>query len=497
MKTNIYLILFPLLVLISSCKKQLDQTPVSSLATENFYTNNNDFLQGVNGAYSQLSAYPSQALWLGEMRSDNINATSDGNRDWDGINNFTPNITTVGFITSAWKTNFNGIYNVNNVLAALETKGSVIGSAALVTRYTAECRFLRAFYYFQLLRLYGQVPILSTVKTAQEVNTIPRSPISEVYDFIEADLSYAAANLPASFTGIDLGRATSYAAKGMLGLVYLTKSGPDYGVKGPGLNSSQYAKAAALFDEIITGSPYAFGASYTNIFSYSNENNAEVVFDVQFASSLNGAGYPSNLVPVAFWTAQGISNTFGNGYGSSTFPVAKSLVASYTTNTVSGTDVRYPFNVATTYTVSPFIKKYIDISKKGITGKDWPVNFIVLRYTDVLMMKAECILHGAPGTQADVDRIVNQVRARAGIGALANVNLATLMAERQREFLGEGLRWNDLVREGLAVSQMNTWRLADSITKINEIVPNYVIYPVPASELQTTAGLYSQNPGYN
>ncbi|MNR40951.1 SusD family protein [compost metagenome] len=71
------------------------------------------------------------------------------------------------------------------------------------------------------------------------------------------------------------------------------------------------------------------------------------------------------------------------------------------------------------------------------------------------------------------------------------------MQERQREFLGEGLRWNDLVREGLAISQMNAWRIADAITKINEIVPNYIIYPVPASEIQTAPGLYVQNPGYN
>lgn len=497
MKTTPYLILLPLLILMNSCKKQLDQTPVSNLATTNFYTNNNDFLQGVNGAYTQLSTYPSQALWLDEMRSDNINATSDGNRDWDGINNFTPNITTVAFITNAWKTNFNGIFNANNVLQALETKSSVIGSDALVTRYTAECRFLRGFYYFQLLRLYGGVPIISSPKTAAEVNTIGRSSVSDVYDFIIADLTYAAANLPASFTGTNLGRATSYAAKGILGLVYLTRSGPTYGVNGAGLNSNEYAKAAALFDEIITGSPYSFAASYSNIFSYTNENNSEVIFDVQFASSLNGAGFPSYLVPVAYWTSLGISNTYGNGYGTSTFPVSKSLVSAYTTNTVSGTDVRYPFNVATTYVASPFIKKYIDLTKKGTSGTDWPINFIVLRYTDVLMMKAECILHGSAGTQADVDAIVNKVRARAGVGALSNVTIATLMAERQREFLGEGLRWNDLIREGLAVTQMNAWRVADGITKINEIVPNYVIYPVPASELQTTAGLYTQNPGYN
>lgn len=497
MKTNRYLLFLPLLILLNSCKKQLDQTPVSSLAVTNFFTNNNDFLQAVNGAYSQLSAYPSQALWLGEMRSDNINATSDGNRDWDGINNFTPNITTVGFISNAWKTNFNGIYNVNTVLQALDTKSSVIGSAALVTRYTAECRFLRGFYYFQLLRLYGQVPILSTPKTATEVNSVGRSSVADVYDFIIADLTYAAANLPASFSGTDVGRATAYAAKGILGLVYLTKSGPTYGVNGAGLNSNEYSKASALFDEIITGSPYSFAATYSSIFSYTNENNSEVVFDVQFASSLNGASFPSHLVPVAYWVSLGISNAFGNGYGTSTFPVSKSLVSSYTTNTVSGDDVRYPFNVATAYVSSPFIKKYIDITKKGTTGTDWPINFIVLRYTDVLMMKAECILHGAPGTQADVDAIVNKVRTRAGVGALTNVNLATLMAERQREFLGEGLRWNDLIREGLAVTQMNAWRITDGITKINEIVPNYVIYPVPATELQTTAGLYTQNPGYN
>jgi len=497
MKTNTYLFLIPLLILLGSCEKQLDQIPVSSVTTENFYSNNSDFLQAVNGAYSQLSAYPSQALWLGEMRSDNINATSDGNRDWDGINNFTPNITTVGFITNAWKSNFNGIFNVNNVLQALETKGSVIGSDALVTRYTAECRFLRAFYYFQLVRLYGKVPLLSTPKTATEVNTIPRSSVADLYTFIEDDLTYAAANLPASFTGADLGRATSYAAKGVLGLVYMTKSGPTYGVDGAGLNSNEYSKAAALFDEIITGSPYSFAADYSSIFSYTNENNSEVVFDVQFASSLNGASFPSHLVPVAYWTGIGISNTYGNGYGTSTFPVTTSLVNSYTINTVSGTDLRYAFNVATAYKNGPFIKKYIDITKKGTAGTDWPINFIVLRYTDVLMMKAECILHGAGGTQADADAIVNKVRARAGVGALANVTLAALMAERQREFLGEGLRWNDLIREGLAVTQMNVWRTADAITKINEVVPNYVIYPVPASELQTTAGLYTQNPGYN
>lgn len=496
MKNTIILAL-GLTIALAGCDKQLDQQPVSNLATSNFYTNNNDFLQAVNGVYAQLKAYPDQLMFLGEMRSDNINAVSDGNRDWDGINNFSSNITTVTFISNAWKNNFNGIYNANSVLSALATKGSVIGDTSLVTRYTAECRFLRAFYYFQLVRLFGQVPVITQPLSAEEVNSIGRSAVQDVYAQIEEDLTYAAANLPASFSGSNLGRATSYAAKGLLGLVYLTKSGPTYNINGPGLASNEYDKALALFNDIINSGKYSFVSDYASIFSYSNENNKEVIFDVQYASSIDGASFPSDLVPVAYWTSQSISNTYGNGYGASNFGVTNNLKQFYTTHTISGTDVRYPFNVATTYTASPFIKKYIDASKKGTSGTDWPINFIVLRYTDILLMKAECILHGAAGSQADVDAIVNQVRARAGVGALSNVNLTALMEERRREFVGEGLRWNDLVREGLAVTTINEWVASDKITTINPVTNDYIIYPVPAAELQTKAGLYTQNPGYN
>ncbi|PTQ98287.1 putative outer membrane starch-binding protein [Mucilaginibacter yixingensis] len=492
MNKKIYILLLATAT-IFGCKKQLDQQPVSSLATTNFFTNNNDFLQGVNGVYAQLKSIPDQFLWLGEMRSDNINAISDGNRDWDGINNFSPNITTVAFISNAWKTNYNGIFNANTVLKALTDKSSVIGNASLVTRYTAECRYLRAFYYFQLLRLFGGVPVISSPLTADEVKSVARGSVADVYTLIIGDLQYAAANLPASYTGSDVGRATSYAAKGLLGLVYLTRSGPTYNVAGPGLASNEYDKALAQFNDIIAGNQYSFLSDYTSIFSYANEDNKEVIFDVQYASSINGAGFPSDLVPVAYWTSLGISNTYGNGYGSSSFAVTNNLKTSYTS---AGTDKRYAFNVATTYT-SPFLKKYIDLTKKGTSGTDWPINFILLRYTDILLMKAECILHGAAGTQADVDGIVNQVRTRAGLGSLANVNLATLMEERRREFAGEGLRWNDLVREGLAVDVMNAWIKADAVTNVSQVVPNYVIYPVPAAEIQTKAGLYTQNPGYN
>ncbi|MFL5746998.1 MAG: RagB/SusD family nutrient uptake outer membrane protein [Niastella sp.] len=495
MKRKLYISLI-ILAAAGSCKKQLDQQPVSALATINFYTNNNDFLQAVNGVYSLLKSYPEQALFLGEMRSDNINAVSDGNRDWDGINNFSPNITTVGFISNAWKNNFNGIYNANNVLDALASKSDVIGNADLVTRYNAEVRFLRAFYYFQLVRLFGPVPVIDKPLLPPAVNQVARSAVKDVYALIIDDLNYAAAHLPNSYSGPDVGRATAYAAKGLLGLVYLTRSGPGYSIDGPGLASNEYDKALALFNDIIGSNQYSFLNDYSSIFSYSNENNKEVIFDVQYASGINGAGFPSHLVPVAYWTSLGISNSYGNGYGSSTFGITKSLKNAYTTNVTSGTDSRYAFSVATTYTKSPFIKKYIDITKKGTSGTDWPINFIVLRYTDILLMKAECILNGAAGTQAEVDSIVNLVRTRAGVNALSNVNLLTLLEERRREFTGEGLRWNDLVREGAVVTAINTWIAYDALTKVNKMIPDYVLYPVPATEIQAKPDLYTQNNSY-
>jgi len=110
-------------------------------------------------------------------------------------------------------------------------------------------------------------------------------------------------------------------------------------------------------------------------------------------------------------------------------------------------------------------------------------------------MKAECILHGI-GTHGDAVDIVNLVRKRAGLTPVADVTLESLLEERRKEFLGEGLRWNDLVRSGNAVTIMNNWIASDGITTISTVVPDYVIYPVPAVEISAKAGLYTQNPGY-
>lgn len=475
---------------LSSCSKQLDQQPISDLTETNFYNNTNDFIQAVNGVYSNLTAYPSQVLWLGEMRSDNLYALHDGNRDWQGVNDFLPDITTTGFVLSAWRENFNGIFNANSTLAALRDQGEVITDADLRIRLEGEVRFLRAFYYFQLIRLFGAVPLIEVPLSADEVSTIPRTNPEEIYPLIIEDLSFAGANLPSHYSGNDLGRATSFASKALLGLVYLTRSGPTYDRLGAGLNSGEYAEAAALFDEVIQSGQFRILENYIDIFAYNNENNEEVLFDVQFMSSSNGASFPSHLVPVAFWLSEGISNAYGNGFGSSNFNVSANLISSY-----DDQDLRASFNIRLNYS-NPFIQKYIDADERGINGSDWPINFIVLRYTDILLMKAECILNGAGGSAQEALDIVNQVRQRAGAFPLVALDLEALLEERRREFLGEGLRWNDLIRSGQVLDIMNAWRVDDDLPNIQPVDADALIYPVPAEELSVKQGLYTQNPGY-
>ena len=494
---------------MAACSKQLNQQPPSSIVTSLFYSNTNDFTQAVTGVYNELRNYPDEQMWLGEMRSDNIIATSDGNRDWQAINNFSAELSSVSFITQAWDSLFNGIYNANSVLDNLVTKGGNITSPSLRARFGAECHFLRAFYYFQLVRLYGEAPIVQHVGSAAAVEKIKRSPVSDVYTLIISDLDSAIAGLPNSYTGTDIGRATRWAAEGLLGLVYLTRSGPAYpNVDGPTMGTNEWDSALVHFNNIINSGQFTFGTSYPNIFSYTNEDNPEVIFDVQYMSTNNGATFPSDLTPLGYWGGVGFSGTYGNGYGSVTYDVSKNLRASYASSAAGAVDIRDTFNILSSYptntttpiqtdTSDPFIKKYINLAKRGTAYNDWPINFIVMRYTDVLMMKAECILNGAtPGSQTDVDNIVNMVRNRAGIASMTGVALPQLMEERRREFLGEGLRWNDLVREGMAVTTMNAWIAGDSVTKDAQVIPQFVIYPIPEAEILTTNGLYIQNPGY-
>lgn len=500
---NIPIILATITCIVTACSTNLDLDPISSVTTDKFFASSNDFIQGTNAIYNDLLRYPDRLENLSETRSDNLYAVSDGGvRDWEGINAYFNDLATNPYMSEAWNTNYNGIFRANLVLQNLAERGTIVTDTTLRTRLEAEAKFLRAFFYFDLVRLFGKVPLVKKTILAAEAATIGRSPVTEVYDFLISDLQFAVDHLPATYaTAADRGRPTRFAAKGILALVYMTRSAPTYNIDGPGLGLNEWQQAADLLTDIINSGNYAFASSFTEIFSYTNEYNKEVVYNIDFtagASPSVGASFPGILVPDTYFAAIS-KNTQG---GLTIRPVSNDLLNSFESG-----DIRQAFTIQTGYTntngqveTRSFLKKYVDITKVPTISQDWPINFIVLRFTDVLMLKAECVLHGAGGTQAaDVDAIVNQVRIRAGLtGDKTNVTLAELMEERRKEFAAEGSRWHDLVRSGLITSIIPAWIEKEDVQhKIQPFSAQYIIYPVPKSQLDIAPGLYTQNQGYN
>lgn len=509
MKKILFLITILFTILATSCNKDLNQIPISQATTATFYQSPSDFIQGVNAVYSDLRGYPDRLLNLSEIRSDNIYGVSVTVRDWDPINDFSPSIVSNTYVEEAWNTDFNGIFRANTVLDQINKNSSYIGSTTLATRLQAEATYLRAFFYFDLVKYYGKLPIIDHPVLVSEANTIARSPVADVYKLIIADLQFAIANLPTTYTGVDVGRATKYAAEATLAQVYMTRSGPTYNIEGPGLASNEWGLALPLLNDIINSGLFALNTTYANIFSYSNQSpvttgNKEAIFDVMYAKGLSGtastygATFCWDLTPNGYFLSKG--DKLSNG-SLEIIPVSNDL-----TNDFPATDARKAQTIYTAgYTnagsteTRPFFKKYLDITQIPTTSRfDWGINFIAIRYTDILMLKAECVLKGAPGSQTtDVDAIVNQVRTRAGLTALTGVTLPQLYDERRREFADEGSRWFDLQRSGNLLTIMNAWIATEDVQKrINQVTANYIIYPVPQSQLDAVPGLYTQNPGY-
>jgi starch-binding outer membrane protein, SusD/RagB family len=511
MKKIIFILAIALGLISVSCDKELDQIPISQGTTLTFYNSPSDFIQGVNAVYSDLRNYPERLLNLSEIRSDNIYGVSDlGVRDWDPINSFQKAITGNAYVEEAWNTDFNGIFRANTVLEQITKNGGSINSTTLQTRLDAETRFLRAFFYFDLVKYFGKVPLIDHTVIASEASTIARSSVTEVYQLIISDLQTAIANLPASYTGVDVGRATKYAAEGLLAQVYMARSGPTYDVEGPGLGLNEWGLALPLLQDIISSGLFAFTPVYSDIFAYSKQNpatNKEAVFDVMYISgasgtaSTYGATFCWDLCPNMYFKS--IGDTKSNG-SLEAIPVSNDLISKYETNDARKTFAIHtaPYNNSGSTETRPFFQKYLDFTKIPTASRfDWGINFIAIRYTDILLLKAECVLNGAPGSQAtDVDAVVNQVRTRAGVGtpALVGVTKAQLLEERRKEFADEGNRWFDLQRSGNLITIMNSWITIDDATRkqMNPVVSGYIVYPVPQSQLDAAPGLYSQNSGY-
>ncbi len=498
---RIYLILTIFIIGFYACEDDLNQVPISSISSDGFYTSEAGFEQAVNGIYRSLSSYPERQFHLSDVRSDNIYGVgSMGVRAHEPVNNFAITLTTNEYMEEAWNSNYEGIMRANTVLDNISDE--YVSDAAKLNQLTGEAKFLRALFYFDLVKYFGPLPIIDHLVTPAEALEIGRNSVADVYDLIVSDLESAAQLLPTSYGNADIGRATSYAAKALLARVLLTRSGPVLHPDGPCLGTNEYGEALSLLNEVISG-PFDMLDDYASTFDLLNENNSDIIFDIQYQMGGLGIGcaYPGELAGSAYWRSVG----YPYAIGLETKDVSFDLINSY--DTIN--DTRFAFNVqmgyidetSNLYVEDPVTIKFSrpDPSTWGADRFDFGINFPIIRYTDVLMMKAECILQGASGSQSEVDQIINNVRERAGLDDLiSGATLDDLLEERRKEFLGEGLRWHDLVRTGKVLEVMNAWipveDVADQMRK--SINADHIIYPIPLEQMEVKEGLYTQNKGY-
>ncbi len=494
---RIFIYILSVLV-FSACTDQLDQAPISEPSAANFYRNTQDFEQAITGVYNSLNDYSGNHFYLSEIRSDNVYSPGTGVREWNPVNNFEKTLATNVLMQTAWDSNFRGIYLANTVIDYINLE--VVPDDNTRNRIIGEAKFLRALFYFDLVRFFGKVPIIDKVVTPTEALDIPRSPVADVYNLIVSDLEEAASQLPSSYS--EAGKATTWAAKGLLAKVYLTMSGPTYGIDGPGMEANQYNAALTLLNEVIASNEFSWVDDYSSIFDYDNEYNGDIVFAVQnINNNVTGDLGIGTILPTLMyheaWAR--INLPFAGGVpGDSPINPSDDYLASFEVD-----DIRDDISILLSYVDengntndNPQYLKWVSLDHVPADRFNWGINFPVIRYTDILMMKAEALLQTG-GSQTEIDQIVNDVRARAGVGPVSNVDLDMLLEERRKEFVAEGHRWHDLVRTGRVLDVMNAWEQVDDASdKIPTIVANDIIYAIHQSQLEVKEGLYEQNPGY-
>jgi hypothetical protein len=442
-------ILFTALTLslfLSSCTKDFLEIPSeTSLSTATFYKTEADFKQAINAAYAPLrNLYnaPYQGAWvMGEMHSDNtryiFNPAYRGTLDPESISDFN-NQSSNGVSTAKYTTNYQIIARANQVLAPID---GLDFAEASKNNIKGQALFLRALAYFDLVQYFGKVPLHLIPVTNREEAALPLSEVDAIYAQIISDATQAATLLPKK-SEQEAGRATSGAAKTLLGNVYVVKK--------------DWAKAETVLKEVIDSGEYALLGDYAAVFSVNNKNNSESVFEVQYKEGTEGyaSSFIYEMLPMPLTAAQvaaitGAANTQALGTEPFNIPTPE-LVAAYELG-----DLRKSISIATTTTSDgktyPYIKKLLQPhAQAGITGTNWPV----YRYSEVLLLYAEALNEQGKS----VSHYLNDIRNRAGLInslAVGQANLRTaILAERRVELAFENKRWPDLVRTGNAESVM-------------------------------------------
>ncbi|MBT6816199.1 MAG: RagB/SusD family nutrient uptake outer membrane protein [Flavobacteriales bacterium] len=483
------LVLFSFIAIsVGSCENFLDVQPRYVQDAENYFNQPSDYEMALTAAYDLLqTSYLTQ--WIGEIASGNAIAGGESVTDTEGlhqIEGMTHNAVN-NELRSIFRWNYSGIARVNYMMEFQDKidfpgKNGILGQA----------RFLRAYYYFELTKYFGDVPLVIDERLgADQVTKLDRSPRSLVYAQIESDLRFASSTLP--WSNPEKGRVDKGAALALLGKVQLYQG--------------KHAEAVISLDSVINFGGYALVADYDTLWFAANENNSETVFDIEY-SGLEGGGYGC-MVCLEGNAAAGFNGirqyvgpfySDGNSYNLPTQDLYDAFDSSDIRRDATILDLdafiaAQPNASSISYAIgggghtgfynNKYIKRQAEL---GLPDNDLtsPLNYKVIRYADVLLMAAEANVQ--EGNDGQALSYVNSVRARVNMPARVSGGsalLADIFTERRLELSGEGLHFWDLLRSGQA---------AQSITNFQ--VGKHEIFPIPQVEIDLAGGIWSQNSGY-
>jgi starch-binding outer membrane protein, SusD/RagB family len=491
-------------VYLACNKKKLDIPPPSQ-SEAGFFNTEYEFRTAVIGAYASLTDYYSSAgagfggdamlqAWF--LPGDDLTSGDEQAFEvFKGIN------TSNGKLSNFFRSSYIIAGRANKIMAKLETNGSVFTTPGLKNNVQGEMLFLRGFVHYMLWNVFGTAPLDTVDVTSVSQFNPPSSKGTELLDQSIKDFARAATLLPAAWDGGDKGRVTANSAFGMLGkaLVFrgtVSKTVPDF-------------QAAIVAFNQITGA--SLTANFNDNFDYTKENNSESLFEFQAGHDISGGdnawlGNDACDCGVASSYFQMFYQGDGTYMGGNLYLPTQKLIDAFD---AADPRVGVTFNAAKTQ-----IEKYVKVKSGAVSAG--AVNSVnnhrVLRYADVILLKAEAILKSG-GAPADAIALLNTVRTRARqmvVGGTVPANLSVaetnptvimgwIMDERLRELAAEGHRWFDLRRWHLAGTiDLNNAFFSSAQTKINydeKSDDHYLYFPIPESETSKNPNIL-QNPGY-
>jgi hypothetical protein len=472
-------------VLMMSCSKDFIRiNPISTVSIDVLYKTDKDYADALVGVYSVFQDEYSNFWQYGDVRGDDTRSGLVSNLSVSDMDKFILN-NDAGVLLSSWQNNYNIINRANNILAKIEK-----ADAAVIKnkdQYIGEAKFLRSLAYFNLVRIFGDVPMVTVNVSIDDAYKTGREKVDKIYDeLIIKDLQDAAKKLPVKYATTDVGKATQGAAKSLLGKVYLTRK--------------DFTNAEATLKEVTTLG-YALLKNFNDLFDYTkDEHHSEYIYDIEYEQGLNEGSIFTTQFSLSFQGAGVLANVMATAYG---LPPAgggdqgcptDGLFAAY-----DPADLRKDISVAkgltyngvytpiSTTGIGSFTKKYLTSMTRA---NDSRANWKVIRYADVLLMYAEALNENGKTNEALT--FLNQVRTRAGLPGYTNISKddarEKIIQERRFELYMEGHRWFDLVRTGRAYT----------VCQPLGMKPYMTVFPIPQTQIEiiNNPAVFPQNQGY-